>query len=179
MSTLIANTLQDVNTIKRDASTTAISIDSSGRTTFPQKIAFKAGLASNFNPGTASRTKVPFVLGGLSGRHFNHGSGFDASNGWFAAPIAGTYWFAAQCYLASHSASAYHILRFSGNDNTFIYGEGNDLSVPNSSSYDSKVITMIADLAAGDKVDVRTQSASDGSYVLETGNTAFMGYLIG
>jgi len=157
----------------------AISIDSSGRTTFPQKIAFKAGIASNFNPGTANRTKVPFVLSGLSGREINHGSGFDASNNRFTAPIAGTYWFAAQCYLASHTASDYHILRFSGNDNTFIYGEGNDLSVPNSGSYDSKVITMITDLAAGDHVDVRTQSASDGSYVLETGNTAFMGYLIG
>ncbi len=179
MSTLITSTAQ-IGTIKdAGGNQNAISIDSSGRTTFPQKIAFKAGLASNFNPGTASRTKVPFVLGGLSGRHFNHGGGFDASNGWFAAPIAGTYWFAAQTYLASHSASDYHILRFSGNDNTFIYGEGNDLSVPNSGSYDSKVITMIADLAAGDKVDVRTQSASDGSYVLETGNTAFMGYLIG
>ena len=179
MSTLITTTLQGVNTVKRDASTTAINIDSSGRTTFPQKIAFKAGISSNFNPGTASRTKVPFVLGGLSNRHFNHGGGFDATNGWFAATIAGTYWFAAQCYLASHDASQYHILRFSGNDNTFIYGEGSDLSVPNSGSYDSKVITMIADLSAGDKVDVRTQSAGDGSYVLETGNTAFMGYLIG
>ena len=179
MSTLITTTLQGINTIKRDASTTAMAIDSSGRTTFPQKIAFKAGIASNFNPGTASRTKIPFVLSGLGGRNFNHGGGFDATNNRFTAPIAGTYWFSAQCYLSSHSASAYHILRFSGNDNTFIYGEGNDLSVPNSSNYDSKVITMIADLAAGAHVDVRTQSASDGSYILETGTTAFMGYLIG
>ena len=178
MSTLITTTAQ-IGTIKdAGGNQNAISIDSSGRTTFPQKIAFKAGLASNFNPGTASRTKVPFVLSGLSGREFNHGSGFDATNNRFTAPIAGTYWFAAQCYLAGHN-SDYHILRFSGNDNTFIYGEGNDLSVPNSGSYDCKVITMITDLAAGDHVDVRTQSASDGSYNLETGNTAFMGYLIG
>ena len=33
MSTLITNTLQGVNTIKRDASTTAMTIDSTGRVT--------------------------------------------------------------------------------------------------------------------------------------------------
>ena len=177
MSTLKVGTIQD-NT----NSNTAISIDSSGRTTFPQKIAFKAGIASNFNPNTAARTKIPFVLSGLTGtydRTFNHGGGFDATNNRFTAPIAGTYWFSAQCYLASHTNSAYHILRFTGDNNAFVYGEGNDLSVPNSSLYDCKVITMIADLAAGAHVDVRTQSASDGSYELETGTTAFMGYLIG
>jgi len=178
MSTLITTTLQGVNTVKRDASTTAINIDSSGRTTFPQKIAFKAGIASNFNPGTTARTKIPFVLSGLGTRNFNHGGGFDVSNNKLTAPIAGTYWFSAQCYLASHDGN-YHILRFTGNDNSFVYGEGNDLSVPNHGSYDSKVITMIADLAAGDHVDVRTQSGGDSSYVLETSNTAFMGYLIG
>lgn len=156
----------------------ALTIDSSGRVLIPNKVAFKAGIASNFNPGTASRTKIPFVLSGLAGRETNHGNGFDVNNNWFAAPIAGTYWFSAQCYLANHDTN-YHILRFSGNDNSFIYGEGNDLSVPNHGSYDSKVITMIADLAVGDRVDVRTQSGGDGSYTLETSNTAFMGYLIG
>jgi hypothetical protein len=166
----------------KTGATTGLTIDSSGRVLAPNKVAFKAGIASNFNPGTASRTKIPFVLSGLTGtsdRTFNHGNGFDAANNRFEAPVAGTYWFSAQCYLASHSASAYHILRFTGNNNAFVFGEGNDLSVPNSGSYDSKVITMIADLAVGDTVDVRTQSASDSSYVLETGNTAFMGYLIG
>ena len=171
-----------VQTIQHTNGTDAMTIDSSGRVLKPNKVAFKAGIASNFNPGTASRTKVPFVLSGLTGtsdRTFNHGGGFEAGNNRFVAPVAGTYWFAAQCYLASHSDSAYHILRFTGNDNAFVFGEGNDLSVPNSGSYDSKVITMIADLAVGDRVDVRTQSASDSSYVFETGNTAFMGYLIG
>ena len=178
MSTLITTTAQ-IGTIKdAGGNQNAISIDSSGRTTFPQKIAFKAGIASNFNPGTTARTKVPFVLSGLGTRNFNHGGGFDASNNKFTAPIAGTYWFSAQCYLANHDGN-YHILRFTGNDNSFVYGEGNDLSVPNSGSYDSKVITMIADLAAGDHVDVRTQSGGDSSYVLESENTAFMGYLIG
>ena len=167
-----------VNNIQNSGGTAAVTIDSNGRTTFPQKIAFKAGIATNFNPGTASRTKIPFVLSGLGTRNFNHGSGFDASNNRFTAPIAGTYWFSAQCYLANHDTN-YHILRFTGNDNSFVYGEGNDLSVPNHASYDSKVITMIADLAAGAHVDVRTQSGGDGSYVLETSNTAFMGYLIG
>ena len=57
MSTLKVGTIQD-----HANSNTAISIDSSGRTTFPQKIAFKSGIATNFNPNTAARTKVPFVL---------------------------------------------------------------------------------------------------------------------
>mgnify|MGYP005764612771 CR=1 FL=1 len=134
---------------------------------------------SSINLSSASRTKIPFVLGGLGGRHVNHGNGFDASNNRFTAPIAGTYWFAAQAYIINHDNSIYHILRFTGNDNSFVYGEGNDLGATQLTAYHTKTITMIADLAAGDHVDVRTQSAGDGSYSLESTTTAFQGYLIG
>ena len=162
--------------------TSGLTIDASGRVLTPNKVAFKAGIATNFNLSSAARTKIPFVLSGLTGtsdRTFNHGDGFDANNNRFVAPVAGTYWFSAQCYLANHDNGTYHILRFTGNDNSFVYGEGNHLGAPTLSAYGTKVITMIADLAVGDRVDVRTQSGGDGSYLLETGNTAFMGYLIG
>ena len=168
-----------VQKIQHTNGTDAMTIDSSGRILTPNKVAFKAGIASNFSVTSASRTKIPFVLDGLGGRHFNHGSGFDATNNRFVAPIAGTYWFAAQAYIANHSNTVYHILRFTGNDNSFVFGEGNALGAPTLAAYGYKTITMIADLAVGDRVDVRTQSGSDTSYSLESGTTAFSGYLIG
>ena len=179
MSTLIANTLQDVNTIKRDASTTAISIDSSGRTTFPQKIAFMAKLTSNFNPGTASRTKIPFATSHGSARAFDFGGGFDSTNNRFQAPIDGLYCFMASAYVASHNTSDYHIFRFTLNDNTTAIGEGYSIAVLNSGAYQSQHIHCLVNMTAGMQIDCRTQSAGDASYNIEYSNSHFSGYLIG
>jgi len=95
MSTLIANTLQGINTIKYDASTTAINIDSSGVVSHPARPSWLLlGIpASNtnqiasdstiiwgeasFNPGTQSQT--------------NGGCTYNTGNGQITIPKTGLY----------------------------------------------------------------------------------------
>lgn len=179
MSTLITSTAQ-IGTIKdAGGNQSAISIDSNGRTTFPQKIAFMAKLTSNFNPGTAGRTKIPFATSHGSARVFNHGNGFDSTNSRFQAPIDGLYCFMASAYVASHNTSDYHILRFTLNDNSLAIGEGYSIAVLNSAAYQSQHIHCLVNMTAGDQLDCRTQSAGDSSYNIEYGNSHFSGYLIG
>ena len=178
MSDLKVNEVK-TDTIKNQAGTTALSIDSTGRTTFPQKIAFQSKLTSNFNPGTASRTKIPFATNNGADRVFNFGSGFDESNNRFQAPIDGLYSFIATAYVSSHSSSVYHILRLTLNDNATALNEGYSIMVPNTSAYQSAHIHCLVNLTAGDTVDCRTQSASDAAYNIEFGESHFSGYLIG
>ena len=178
MSDLKVNEVK-TDTIKNQAGTTALSIDSTGRTTFPQKIAFQSKLTSNFNPGTASRTKIPFATNNGADRVFNFGSGFDDSNNRFQAPIDGLYFFMASAYVASHNTSDYHILRFTLNDNTTAIGEGYSIAVLNSGAYQSQHIHCYVNMTAGMQIDCRTQSAGDSSYNIEFGNSHFSGHLIG
>ena len=60
MSTLIANTLQGINTIKYDANTTAMTIDSNGRVSQPDgvKILFSATLTSTIAAGGISNNSA-------------------------------------------------------------------------------------------------------------------------
>ena len=62
MSTLIANTLQGVTTIKSDATTTAMSIDNSGRATFAKAKtpSFHVYKSDNLTVSHATETQVPF-----------------------------------------------------------------------------------------------------------------------
>ena len=173
------STLNVTNISGEGGGTTAISIDSSGRTTFPQKIAFQSKLASNFNPSTASRTKIPFATNNSAARVFNFGNGFDNTNNRFQAPIDGLYSFIATAYVSSHSSSQYHILRLTLNDNATVLNEGYSIMVPASSNYQSAHIHCLVNLTAGDKVDCRTQSAGDTAYNIEYGESHFSGYLIG
>ena len=168
-----------VNEIQHTGGTSALNIDSSGRATFPQKIAFMAKITTNFDPGTAARTKIPFATNNSASRVFNFGNGFDDSNNRFQAPIDGLYFFMATAYVGRHTTGSYHILRFTLNDNTTAIGEGYNIMVPNSGSYQSAHIHCYVNLTAGDKVDCRTQSASDASYDIEFSNSHFSGHFIG
>ena len=98
MSTLIANTLQGINTVKYDANTTAMTIDSSGNAAFnqrdtkPYQISYcvQGTSAQNYSSnGTLDRI-APSPNSSTNGFH-NIGGHFDASNGRFTAPIAGRY----------------------------------------------------------------------------------------
>ena len=168
-----------VQTIQHTNGTDALTIDSSGRVVKPQKVAFMAKLTSNFNPGTASRTKIPFATNNSAARVFNYGSGFDDTNNRFQAPIAGLYFFMASAYVASHSDSQYHILRFTLNDNATAIGEGYSIMVPHAAAYQSQHIHCYVNMTAGDTLDCRTQSGGDTSYNIEYGNSHFSGHLIG
>ena len=88
MSTLITTTVQGVQNIKYDASTTAMTIDSTGRILQPAKPAFRVSKANNQSISNATNTKVTW-----DSEHWDIGSNFDISNDQFVAPIAGIYHF--------------------------------------------------------------------------------------
>jgi hypothetical protein len=158
-------------------SNTALTIDSSGNVLRPQKIAFMSKLDSSFNPGTASRTVIPFKTNNSADRVFNFGNGFDSTNNRFVAPVAGLYLLFSLARVDSHSTSYFHILRFTLNGS--VINEGYYIMVPNSSSYQSSYIQCYVNMSVNDYVDVRTQSQGDSSYSLEQSSTHFSGHFIG
>ena len=75
----------DVTAIKHSGGTSALTIDSSGRTLFPSRPAF-----------SATRDAGDVAVGSVvifDDVRTNIGNHYDASNGRFTAPIAGTYAF--------------------------------------------------------------------------------------
>ena len=96
MSTLIANTLQGINTIKYDASTTALNINSSGTVTAPKMVAFSCSLdALHTHSGSGADKVSGWTVRTSSGTghriNSTRISGFDTTNSRFTAPVAGLY----------------------------------------------------------------------------------------
>ena len=96
MSTLIANTLQGINTIKYDANTTAMTIDSSGRvdTQFSkficQGFVLTSGQSGDQNPLTGWG-RYETTLSGDGAGHINNGGDISISGGIFSYPTTGLY----------------------------------------------------------------------------------------
>ena len=95
MSTLIANTLQGINTVKYDANTTALNINSSGTVTSPKMVAFSCTLNATHThtSGTNKVTGWTVRTSSGTGHRINSTriSGFDTTNSRFTAPVAGLY----------------------------------------------------------------------------------------
>jgi len=109
MSTLIATTLQGINTIKRDANTTAMTIDSAGRVFQPAKpIMSLRGAATFSSSNPFSTDTAPNTSGDIAGlsnfrevtswtqTHINQ-SGMYGNDGRLTAPVAGIYEFSIEC----------------------------------------------------------------------------------
>ncbi len=98
MSTLITTTVQGVQTVKYDASTTAFTIGSDGTMTINQPpinkcISFRAGIASNPAIGGAT-SPIPYanVTDSVTGAH-NIGGHWSTSDYKFTVPRTGVYHF--------------------------------------------------------------------------------------
>ena len=106
MSTLITTTVQGVQTVKYDASTTAFTVGSDGTMTINQApiqkcISFKAGIASN--PSIAGQSSpIPFsdVTDSNTGCH-NVGGHYNTSDYKFTVPRTGIYFLGVQILSAS------------------------------------------------------------------------------
>ena len=91
-SILKVNTIQDATN-----STTAMTIDSTGRVLTPARPSFSAYLSASVSYGSADTAqKVTF-----NATHHNVGSHYDTSNGRFTAPLTGVYYLSACVYVYS------------------------------------------------------------------------------
>ena len=99
MSTLIANTLQGINTIKYDASTTAMTIDSNGRVSQPDavKILFSARVTSDIgvnvisNAGASQSIFTTSSPGNGLTVDVDTASAFNGGTGAYTIPLTGHY----------------------------------------------------------------------------------------
>jgi len=180
MSTLITTILQGITTIKRDSSTTAMTIDSAGRVLQPTKPAFavRNARSSSFrgdNLFGGSDTTVIFDIG-------NDFATSGANDGGFVAPVAGVYCFSVMCFTSNsnqNNASGGYNVAFSKNGSqvghkVYSYAASND--------YNRIDNTQLLQLAAGDviKVDV----PGSGNYIWGgsgdlTRAAQFQGHLVG
>ena len=151
-SILKVNTIQDATN-----STTAMSIDSSGRVTTPVKPAFHAVRTSN---------QTSAGVGAFDTATLNAGSHYDTSNYRFTAPVAGLYYFTCSWVPYTTSNGEGNYFRKNGSQvgqKTYVINA--DQQVTNS---------HIFELASSDYVDVYF-IANGCEYVY----SHFSGYLIG
>ena len=110
MSTLITSTVQGVQNIKYDASTTAITVDSGGRVKLPANPMFAAYRVSNYAVG-GSYTEIVFDQ-----EDFDVGGNYNVSNGRFTAPVAGIYEFRLATIDMAHNTCVRWRVRVNGAD---------------------------------------------------------------
>ena len=181
MSTLIANTLQGINTIKYDASTTAIGIDSTGRVTKPNNPAFSAFCTAITNVAGSATPFKPTRI------DINVGSMYNSTTGRATIPVAGIYYFHFQGL--AHSTERDNIdLRFYINGNQ---AQSGSVYEPDwiGSGYRKVMMSTILSLSVNDYVTVQTQAGSadfdfygDNNPFYSTagsGHSGFQGFLIG
>tara|TARA_R100001230_G_C5614265_1_gene125122 strand:+ start:267 stop:791 length:525 start_codon:yes stop_codon:yes gene_type:complete len=172
-SILKVNTIQDATN-----SNTAMSIDSSGRVTQPQHIAFQVTL-SNYagNAGVQGTLTFDQVF-------VNKGSAYNSSNGRFVAPVAGTYFFNFYAFVAGNTSGDKL-----GNNSTFrakFQKNGADhtgfqeiYNIVEAATYNNVSASMIVELAATDYITVNVTHSY--IYCGGTGSNfnGFNGHLIG
>ena len=124
MSTLITTTLQGINTIKYDASTTAMTVDSSGRILQPAKPALFAQGNTEGNVTYANSADVAFATSGINKGEFEQGGMTLVSNTRFTAPVTGLYWFQAQVYKNENAAGRRFQVALNGSFNPSTTGGG-------------------------------------------------------
>ena len=183
MSTLITNTLQGVNTVKYDANTTALNINSSGTVTSPKMVAFSCTLNSNHThtSGTNKITGWTVRTSSGTGHRINSTriSGFDTTNSRFTAPVAGLYChYYKPDYATTLTTNHYVSFGVNGNDREFDVME----DLPQNSN-SSAMYACLLELQVNDYVELYTRGGT--GYVLNgtsTGHqyhTMWYGYLIG
>ena len=183
MSTLITNTLQGINTIKYDANTTALNINSSGTVTSPKMVAFSCTLNSNHThtSGTNKVTGWTVRTSSGTGHRINSTriSGFDTTNSRFTAPVAGLYcMYYKPDYATTLTTNHYVSFGVNGGDREFDVIEDQPQYSNSGCMY-----ACLLELQVNDYVELYTRGGT--GYVLNgtsTGHqyhTMWYGYLIG
>ena len=149
----------------KTGSTKALEIDSSGRVTQPQLIAFHVYKDNASNMGATD----PVIFNVAT---TNLGSHYSTSTGRFTAPIAGTYRFESASHRGTEDSDAASI---------YIYKNGSTLLstsyVKNAGRRSRCLVTVIATLAANDYITIAT--TGDDFWAGDTAGIYFQGQLLG
>ena len=157
----------------------ALTVDSSGRVTMPQKPAFRASYGTSGDWVSAGGNNTNKILE-FTTASVNVGGHWSTSTHDFTVPVAGTYFFYAQAYFNSNNDN--RELRI---QRTFAAG-GTDYvhTIVNAMEAGRDQTVTVSDmysLAVGDKVDFYFRVASSGSNDVYARDdyTWGMGYLLG
>tara|TARA_R100000773_G_C4218478_1_gene116941 strand:+ start:1623 stop:2111 length:489 start_codon:yes stop_codon:yes gene_type:complete len=156
-----------VNNIQNSSGTSAMTIDSSGRVTQPQLIAFTAYANNNNSVSVSVGSKVPYDAVAL-----NKGNAYNVSTYVFTAPVAGVYWFSYSVWNGSATTGRTGIYV-----NGTPYGRSDyPIGTRNHSNlYQNDSASSAIELAVNDTVDIRPYAAGIDVF----GTNYFSGYLIG
>ena len=171
MSTLITTTVQGVQNIKYDASTTAMTINSAGIVTMPNQPAFSASrdaghvTVGNFIVFDDARTNV--------GNHYN------TSDGKFTAPVAGTYAFFFYA-MSNHQLNNVNIAVEFWKNGSYL-GDASPLGRQSSDYMHGQISGhIILTLAVNDYIQVKNTGGTDSTlYMTGNAHNEFSGHLIG
>ena len=177
MSTLIANTLQGVNTIKADANTTAMTIDSGGRVLMHQTPMFQVHVSGN--QYVSDDHTIRFDT-----EEIDIGANFNTSTYQFTAPINGYYHMHAHVYVDVDSGTDAGIRYIvNGSNYTGVNNVGSIYSYAynnaGGAAHEPIDLPLIMKLTANDTVSVAIQTAGTGAYYEGSRETWWFGYLIG
>ena len=162
----------NVDQIRNAAGTTALSIDSSGRVTKPQQIAFLAS-----SSGSTHTTNIGNVLD-FGVVVINKGNHYNASTYTFTAPVAGLYNFYWQVYEQNGTGVKQIALQKNGSDylvyDTAISSQGTtnvaDHTMP---------AALLMDLSVNDEIRIAVRASASHNLQWYGGHSWFQGYLIG
>jgi len=145
-------------------------IDTAGRVLKPYQPAFYARQGSQTTDTTMGSFLTDDDDGGGKSIYYNNGGHFNATNGRFTAPVAGTYVFFTT--VMSDNYRNYHWFRFYRNGYSASITHHTHLDA--NESYRSLSGTLVTELAANDYVQVYVYGRTYGS-----GWSSFGGYLLG
>ena len=176
MSTLITTTLQGINTIKRDASTTAMTVDSAGRVSRPVIPAWNVSLNSPQSHSSNSSFVVNWDK--TSGNSNFIQGGCTISSGTITVPVAGLYQVSANIRFNNVNANYIELyLRIGASTSppAFYAIEGNPYE-----PYHTVVVSGVLKLNANNTLDTLVYCGGDTSHSVSSGNLAtFTGVMIG
>jgi len=176
MSTLIANILQGINTVKRDASTTAMTIDSNGVVTRNTLPAWMIQLTGDQNFTTADTWNTITDMTDNATNSFIQG-GITLSSGVITVPVAGAYHVSFQSRV-DVVGTGYVWVMISINNSDLTQVQFTNLNGGPNSAYHTLPCSGVYNLSANDNLRCKIYTSSDTSYHTAQ-QTHFSGFLIG